>query len=434
MGLNLYFLVFLLCGILKTYILYKFYHLFFKETLTPKTIEIGTYILAIIINALLNLYVDLSIIILLFNIIGGYLLTYNYKARRRNRIFVTLFFFVMAMLIESFVVIASTTVPVNILEKSAFQSIQGPIFTTIFVYLFLLMLKRWKNVDKQINIPFIYWFMLVLIPLSSLAIILLLMNYGNMTENAIAVCCLLLFIINLFTFHLYDNVVGYLSNKIENQFLAQQNMYYNRLLKNIELSTEATRTLQHDLKNHVIAMEGLLEAKEYDHLSQYLKETFYDVLIEKSFIDTGNTAIDSILNFKIKEAQNKGISLLTDIAVPEKMQLSNEMLTVILGNLLDNAIEATESVTGEKKIRCKLQYDRQCLFITITNPYEGRLKKLKNTFMTTKRNEGIHGYGLNSIKEMIKRNHGNMNIDDRDQRFTVNVTLYDSKKEDMEQA
>lgn len=425
MELNLYFFVFFLCCLAKAYILYKFFRLFFKERQTPKAVEIGSYALFALTNVLIYVFIDLSFVTLTFNILGRYLITYNYKGRQKNRIFITLFFCLMAMLIETFVVFASTAVPINILEKSSYDLIQGPIFTVIFIYLFVLIMEKWKNADKQIRIPFTYWILLILIPLSSLAVILLIMIHGNMTENAIAACCLLCFIINISAFNLYDKVLGYISNKMENHILAQQNMYYDRLLKGIELSNESTRALRHDMKNHVIAMEGLLKRKEYDRLSQYLQGAFHDELIDDSFISTGNTTIDSILNFKIREAKSKGLEILTDIAIPADLKLSAEALTVIVGNLLDNAMEAAARVTEQREIRIKIIYDRQCLFITVSNPYTGSLQKNKYTFMTTKPDKEFHGFGLHNIKQVIKRYHGSINIDDQNQKFTVNITLYD---------
>lgn len=425
MQLNLYFFIFILCSTIKAYILYKFFHLFFKEKQSPFVIEILSYALFTIANAVIYIFVDLSILTLIFNILGRYLLTYNYKGKQKNRIFITLFFCLMAMLIETFVVFASTAVPIDILAKSSYDLIQGPIFTTIFIYLFVLIMERWKNTDRQIHIPFLYWIMLIIIPLSSLFITLFIIIYGNMTENSIAICCLLFFLINLSAFNLYDKVLGYLSKKMENHILAQQNMYYNKLLENIEMSNESIRALRHDLKNHVIAMEGLLKREEYDHLSQYLHGAFHGVLIDDSFISTGNTTIDSILNFKIKEANNKGMQLLTEIAIPTDLKLSNEILTVIIGNLLDNAMEATSIVKEQKEIKFKLFYDRECLFITVSNPYEGILQRNEHTFLTTKPDKDCHGYGLNNIRKLIKSYRGNIEIDDENQRFTIHITLYD---------
>lgn len=427
MELNLYFFIFFLCSTIKAYILYKFFRLFFKERRTSTVVEITTYALFTITNAIIYIFIDLSIITLSFNILGRYLLTYNYKGRQKSRIFITLFFCLMAMLIETFVVLVSTAVPINILEKLSYDLIQGPIFTTIFVYLFVLIMEKWKNADRQIKIPILYWILLILIPLSSLLIILLIMIYGNMTQYTTAACCLLFFFINISAFNLYDKVLGFISKTMENHFLAQQNMYYNRLLENIELSNETTRALRHDLKNHVIAVEGLLERKEYDHLRQYLQGAFHEGLMDDDMIATGNTVTDSILNFKIKEAENKGIKLLTEVAIPPDLKLSDEALTVIIGNLLDNAIEAAAKVKVSKEILFKLTYDRECLFITVSNPYEGVLEKHKNTFMTTKPNKDAHGYGLRNIKELIKKYRGHMEIEDQDQRFTVRVTLFDAE-------
>jgi sensor histidine kinase YesM len=92
-------------------------------------------------------------------------------------------------------------------------------------------------------------------------------------------------------------------------------------------------------------------------------------------------------------------------------------------------MEATAKVNGTKEIRFKLLYDRHCLFITVSNPYKGTLQKDKNTFITSKPNKQFHGYGLNNIKKMIKKYLGNIDIDNHNHVFTVNITLYDIETE-----
>ena len=92
------------------------------------------------------------------------------------------------------------------------------------------------------------------------------------------------------------------------------------ILESIALSEEATRVDRHDLKNHVTAMKDFLAKKAYAQLSQYLNDASHDVFREGAVVFNGNITVDSILNFKIKEAQSKDIQLSTEVAIPSGLK------------------------------------------------------------------------------------------------------------------
>lgn len=96
---------------------------------------------------------------------------------------------------------------------------------------------------------------------------------------------------------------------------------------------------------------------------------------------------------------------------------------MILGNLLENAIEAAHQ-SEEKMLEVLICYKQEVITIDIKNSFAGKLRKSRNGFLTTKAEKGKHGIGLNSVKQIVKKYKGLLKIETQKNLFCVNVTLY----------
>mgnify|MGYP000883438024 FL=1 len=106
-------------------------------------------------------------------------------------------------------------------------------------------------------------------------------------------------------------------------------------------------------------------------------------------------------------------------------------MVVILGNLLDNAIEATSKLAGEKKIEIFVELNRNILYVSVTNPFQGKLHYGFNKLKTTHRDAENHGFGLESIRMTIEKYNGTMNIKHTEDTFCVDVLIYNSNSLDI---
>lgn len=148
----------------------------------------------------------------------------------------------------------------------------------------------------------------------------------------------------------------------------------------------------------------------------------------QKIIHTGNTTIDSILNFKKQIAESNNINIEIGITAIPEIQISNINLTIILGNLIDNAIEATNKVTDNRQIKIKIFSKANCLFIVISNPYTGSINKQDNLFISTKTVPEKHGFGLRNVFDAVSEHGGTMTIETEDHFFTVKVVLFNNAK------
>lgn len=147
---------------------------------------------------------------------------------------------------------------------------------------------------------------------------------------------------------------------------------------------------------------------------------------ENKMIESGNIAIDSVLNFKAEAAREAKIIVKHDIRAGADVNMSNGDLNTLFGNLLDNAIEAAVKMPeGQREIDLKLHIDETAILFLIANSFDGRVERnRKGEIVTTKPDKRNHGIGLRAVKEIVDRHKGIMTVETENGRFQVTVFLY----------
>lgn len=191
----------------------------------------------------------------------------------------------------------------------------------------------------------------------------------------------------------------------------------------VETMYNKMRGWRHDYRNHIQTMKVLAEQGDIEAIKDYLNKLDEDLSTVDTVIKTGNTKADAILNSKISLAKSKDITVKVDAQVPVKLKMSELDLCVILGNLFDNAIEASLPLPKEQRlIRVYIVMKNTQLYISFTN-FTASKKQIKesNLFKTTK-GEG-HGYGLIRIDSIIKKLDGYLSRNSEDGAFTTEILI-----------
>jgi sensor histidine kinase regulating citrate/malate metabolism len=170
-------------------------------------------------------------------------------------------------------------------------------------------------------------------------------------------------------------------------------------------------------------MKAYAASGDLNAIKNYLDLLDEDLTTVDTVIKTGNPMTDAILNSKISLAKSKGIAVVADARIPVKLKSSEIDLCCIIGNLFDNAIEATESLPEEKRvIRVYMDMKNTQLYISFTNFTAGKkLKKTGGRFKTTK-GDG-HGFGLVRIDAIVERLDGYISRNSEDGAFTTEILL-----------
>ena len=217
--------------------------------------------------------------------------------------------------------------------------------------------------------------------------------------------------------------MGLLDKRIDRRIAAYQRELIETHYAEVENMYRQIRGWRHDYRNHIQAMKAYAASGDMDAIKRYLDELDTDLSTVDTVIKTGNPMTDAILNSKISLAKSKGIEVRADAHIPVKLRLSELDLCCIIGNLFDNAVEASLRLPENKRlIRVYMDMKGSQLYISFTNFTDGKkLSKLAGRFATTK-GDG-HGFGLVRIDAIVERLSGYISRNSEDGAFPTEILL-----------
>lgn len=168
-----------------------------------------------------------------------------------------------------------------------------------------------------------------------------------------------------------------------------------------------SRKVVHDMKNHILALKNYDQEQNWPGLHEYLNELSDDMLEYNFHVWTGNHMLDMILNQKEKDAQNQNTVMQIDTEVFSTLPFTGREIISLFGNLLDNALEACEKINDKERwIKIKIKKKNLLLYIEIANALEEMPKQIQKEFVSNKKDNGLHGYGMKNIQDIVKKYDG----------------------------
>lgn len=169
------------------------------------------------------------------------------------------------------------------------------------------------------------------------------------------------------------------------------------------------RGWRHDYHNHLQSIKAYLEMGQLDGMRNYLNQLEHDLVQVDHLLKTGNLMVDAILNSKLTIAKQRHIQIQCKAIAPETMSIRDTDLCVILGNLMDNAMEACGKVTEEERfIRIYIDIVRKQFYISITNAAPQVLSFEEQNYISNKR--GNHGHGMKRVQLSVDKYDGYLNL------------------------
>ena len=212
-------------------------------------------------------------------------------------------------------------------------------------------------------------------------------------------------------------------NRLHKKLAAYQREIMETHYRETETMYQEMRGWRHDFRNHIQLLKSYAQKGDLAAVQAYLTELEHDLSRVDPAVKTGNTMADAILNSKISLARAKGVPVRADARIPVKLSISDLDLCVLLGNLCDNAIEATVTLPQDQRmIRLYMDMKGSQLYISFTNLAPGgKQKKAAGRFATTK-GDG-HGFGLLRIDAVVQRLGGYLSRNSEDGAFTTEILL-----------
>lgn len=176
------------------------------------------------------------------------------------------------------------------------------------------------------------------------------------------------------------------------------------------------RGYKHDFHHHLQTLKGQLEAGETGRALAYIEQLDHQLMNMDTLLKTGNISLAAILSARIAQAKSEGITVTVKANVPDRLLITDLELSIVVGNLLDNAIEACRTVSGERFIRIYIAMKGKMLYFSMLNS-AGKKEKKAGTLFSTHKN-GIHGFGLRRAQAILKEHGGWCKYNSEDGAFT----------------
>ena len=304
------------------------------------------------------------------------------------------------------------------------------IIINIVLVLLLIFYIHFKNIiltSKSVKIVFIMSLWILFILISLLTVIL--SQYPD--TPIITLACfliILVLIISLVVIYLLimNNIKSTyykkLNTTIQNNMIKQVN-HYERLAE----ANESLRKFRHDFNNLKIGLFAYLQNNNITGAMQYIEDCNQIIKTDNLF-HTGHYIVDALFSDKAITARENNINISFSGLIPQNI-LTPVDLCMIFGNALDNAIEACLKIDNDKakSISVSVKQNNDYIFVTFTNPTFENVEIKDNTIITTKENHDIHGIGLYSIKQVLKKYDGHMNLHCENNLFTTEIDFCISK-------
>ena len=224
-------------------------------------------------------------------------------------------------------------------------------------------------------------------------------------------------------FILLEYLLQRIMKREEDKTIIYQNKLMKQQMDEIENIYMTMRGWRHDYHNHLQSLKGFLSLNKVDQMKNYLNELETDLDSIDTLYHSGNLQLDSILNAKLAIAEKGQIRIHCDASIPPQLHVSDLDLCVILGNLLDNAIESCRKIKNpdERFIRVYIGILKKQLYISITNATSETVKQRTDHYFTTKR--GDHGHGLKRVDQVVKKYDGYLNRQNEPGVFATEIVL-----------
>ena len=400
-------------------ILFQFLNVFFpKGTKWERSLQAGAFAAYFILSSLESFVWKCSPLILLAtSILSIFLITLLYRGTWKMRIISTALVMGLNIILED--------LAYRILITLGTEYVLALILavTNLLLFMCMMVARKIASMKQGESIPFSEWLAIVLVPVISIFFSAIVLDQCK-DEAAAFLGGMCVLILNLVIFYLLEHLMQLQRQKFEVSLLEQENKAYANQLNEMSAAYRNMQSIRHDLKNHLLVLHEMSVKEDFSDLDKYIADLDCVVRESEPIVKTGNLVIDSLLNLKLHAIQSAfHIEPKIEIAISKDLTLEKYDACVILGNLLDNAYEALEHCEN-RWLEVSLHEHLGTLHISISNTYDGKISKKGEMLLTTKENKEQHGIGLNNVRKVVEKYHGEMDCHHTDDIFTVEILLY----------
>lgn len=389
----------------------------FLNTDEKRIRRVFAYLCSLLITTLEYSLINISWLNLLSTLIGLSIISVTYNGSiKKKALFV---FYVLAMsCIIDLLVYSFLSRTIDIKKYFGF----GNILELLILLAAQLFTKRIFDKNKSHELESKHWWQYIVSLIVCIATSLVLVIDKTISPLSLLIVCGSFLVVNLIIVYLIDDLINKTKNEINNQILKDQMISYEREISLQNEKAELVRALRHDMKKHLSEIAALSKQNNPDLIEKYIKK-FGEELKESALIcDSGNPGLDTVLNYMLAKAVDRNITVNSKVTVPKEIELSIYDMNIILGNIIENAIEACVD-TPEPRIDLIIKYVKNSIVIELNNNYKNEINMKDGCLLTTKEPKEKHGYGIRNIKNVLNKYPHTLDFDYTPERFTVKILM-----------
>ena len=263
---------------------------------------------------------------------------------------------------------------------------------------------------------------------NSLLVLWLFWNHGAAVDNLhiYVEAALLLLCTTLFLFFFIEKAQQINTHYYRTEMLHQQLEMQSRYYEQMETHQREIQAIRHDIQNHMLYIMSMIEKGESGAALEYAEKLHTRIVSARHNRFCRNSVADVLLNAKYAEIRADGIILNARVDLPASLPMDNLDLCILLGNLLDNAIEACKRIEDADALRTisvRSGIKGTNLLLSISNSYNGVLRQNGGRYESLKKNRRVSGLGLFNVRDVVERHHGTMDIQHDENRFSISILL-----------
>ena len=342
-----------------------------------------------------------------------------YRGSILKKVMAAVLAFSMGMVSETIVWFVFSSIDLG--SQNRLQMVMN-IVDVLLYFILQLLVEHFYHLRKGDLVVRKYYLFMMVIPFLSICFIYVL--FVDQVNNSLVLFVTLLIILtlNVFLFYLYNKMYELGKEKYEKQLLKEEIQMYERRFETMQQSRDRIRALRHDLLHHLQMLQHFALTGNTEQLVDYIGRMNEQIELATRGVNTGNDALDAILDFMIEKAKREGTAITVKSSIPKEEFISIYDINILLSNLLDNAIEGVKGCS-DKEIHLNIKTEQGLLCICVENQYDGILYQEENRYLTRKNEDG-HGIGLQNVSDIVDKYHGIMKIETENHIFKVNLILY----------
>lgn len=371
-------------------------------------------------------YLKMGACLLIISIV----MTLFYRGNLGKKLFVSLIYYIYLYVLDYTVMgmgIIISGLGVERIRERLPVWIVGSILAKSVLFLVGLIIMRMVSLTKmRKKHSALFWMQILLIPFCMILNLGLVLFYMNQTEKfhfLLWLDAVALIAGNLLFLFLEQKLEEEWQTRMENQELLRLSEEAKQKTAIMETSYQEQRKLTHDFRNHLLTIQGLISEGQVGEAGVYLKNLLKEEAVKREVVYTGCTVLDVILNRAYQEASEQAVLMEFDLSKLSHTILSQDDITVIFSNLLDNAIEAASKVKMDKRVIVKINQKQGELLISVRNTtIHADIENMTEIHTQSNKADSYqHGFGLRNALRIVKKYGGVYAFNCKDGWFQITM-------------